>query len=390
MLTAPPTLTLTRDVGPSVRAGHPWVFADVLRVPRSCAPGDVADLVDPRGEFVARGVVDPDSPLAFRAMTRQRSEAVDEALLGRRIDAALALRAAAVPPDVTGLRLVHGECDHLPGLQADRYGDVLSIRSDGRVGLAWEGRFVEALGTRIRPRAIVARNPHASDGQARTLAGDASALVEIREGDRRYLVDVVRGQKTGFFLDQRENRSLVARLAPGQRVLNLFAYTGGFSVAAALAGAREVHTVDVAPAAVDLARENFRLNGLPLQSHLFTEADAFDVLEAAATEPGRWDLIIVDPPSFASSRQTRSRALRAYGRLNRLALRALPPGGWLATATCSSHVDEASFLNMLADAARETGRLLTLATVAGAGPDHPVLPAFPEGRYLTFVLAHVA
>ncbi|TVQ95303.1 MAG: class I SAM-dependent rRNA methyltransferase [Deltaproteobacteria bacterium] len=381
---------LTRDIGASLRAGHPWVFSDVVRMPRGMQAGDVATLHAPDGRFLARGLVDPESDLAFRVFTLRRDEGVDGDLLTRRLEAALDLRTSIVSPDISGLRLVHGENDHLPGFQVDRYGSVLSIRSDGRMGLAWEDRVIDRLCALLpSSSAVVARNPHATEGRARLVRGALDGPVTIVEEGRRFLVDVMTGQKTGFFLDQRDNRSRVARLAPDRRVLNLFAYTGGFSVAAALAGARQVHTVDISPAAVELARENFRLNGVNPADHAFTTADAFDVLEEAASRPGEWDVIVVDPPSFASSRRTRTRALGAYRRLNRLAMQALAPGGWLATATCSSHVSESDFLTVLGEAAGEAGRQMTLAGVHGAGADHPVRLGFPEGRYLTFVLGRL-
>jgi 23S rRNA (cytosine1962-C5)-methyltransferase len=430
------TIRLTQGIEASLRGGHPWAFADAVALPPGLADGEVVDLVDRRGEFVARGTVEPRSPLAFRAWTLDPDERVDGALVTRRLAAARSLRRDLLRPDVTGLRICHGENDHLPGLQCDLYGDVASLRTDGAIGVAWEERFVAAVQELLSPRAIVVRNPLVKDGEARVVAGrmpaaprgghggDPDGEVVIEEHGRRFFVDVLRGQKTGFFLDQRENRDRVAQLARGRRVLNTFAYTGGFSVAAAQGGAAHVTTVDLAAPAVETARRNFALNGLDPSAHAFLAADAFDVLaELAAraegghsprsraddaTHPPRTsaaggaarpaaapvaglpaapcDLIVLDPPSFAHSRKMVPRAEKAYEKLNELALRALPPGGWLATASCSSHVREADFLGCLATAAARAGRRVTIASITGAAPDHPARLGFPEGRYLKFVL----
>ena len=389
---------LRRPIADSIRAGYPWVFADTLAAAQSLADGEVVDLVDAVGDFVARGTVEPRSPLAFRAWTLDPKETVGPELVERRLAAALAARRELLRPDVTGFRVCHGENDAIPGLQCDLYGDVASLRTDGALGVAWEETFVGAVRRVVAPRAIVVRNPHVGEGEARVVHGEVRGEVEIVEHGRRFLVDVLRGQKTGFFLDQRENRDRVGSIARGRRVLNLFGYTGGFSVAAAQGGAARVTTVDIAAPAVDAARRNFERNGLDPAAHEFLARDAFDVLaELAATadpktgsKPAPFDLIVLDPPSFAHSRKMVPRAAKAYEKLNELALRALPIGGWLATASCSSHVRESDFLGYLATAAQRAGREITLASVAGAAPDHPVRLGFEDGRYLKFVLLRVA
>jgi 23S rRNA (cytosine1962-C5)-methyltransferase len=393
------TLRLTKPLEEAVRGGHPWVFADALSLAPGLGDGEVVDLLDRRGDFLARGTVEPRSPLAFRAWTLAREESVDDALVLRRFTEALALRRAILRADLTGFRVCHGESDHLPGLQCDLYGDVASLRTDGDLGAAWEQRFVGAVARVLKPRAIVVRNVKVDEGAARIVAGSLDGHgagdgagkfeIEISEHGRRFLVDVLAGQKTGFFLDQRENRDRVGALARGRDVLNTFAYTGGFSVAAALGGAKRVTTLDLAGPAVDVARRNFVLNGLDPAAHEFVVRDAFDALAELAEAPPRHDLIVLDPPSFAPSRKAVPRALKAYEKLNELALRALPAGGWLATASCSSHVRETDFLAILATAATRARREIRLAGLHGAGPDHPIRLGFPEGRYLKFVLARV-
>jgi 23S rRNA (cytosine1962-C5)-methyltransferase len=381
------TIRLTKPLEEAVGGGHPWVFADALALAPGLGDGEVVDLHDRRGDFLARGTVEPRSPLAFRVWTLSQEETVDEELVVRRLAEALALRKAVLREDLTGFRVCHGESDHLPGLQCDLYGDVASLRTDGDLGAAWEKRFVGAVARVLKPRAIVVRNVKVDEGAARVVVGRVDGELEIVEHGRRFLVDVLAGQKTGFFLDQRENRDRVGALARGRDVLNTFAYTGGFSVAAALGGATRVTTLDLAAPAVEVARRNFVRNGLDPAAHDFVVKDAFDALAELAQAPPRHDLIVLDPPSFAPSRKAVPRAVKAYEKLNELALRALPPGGWLATASCSSHVREADFLSILAAAAARAGREIAIAGLHGAGPDHPIRLGFPEGRYLKFVFA---
>lgn len=382
------SITLKRSVETSIREGHPWVFRDAIRdFPKGMKTGDVADLLAMDGSFVARGAVEIESPLAFRAWTLNRNQVVDQGLLNQRLARAHAMRRASLPPTVTGYRLCHGENDHIPGLHCDMYGDVASLRTDGGLGAAWESRFVAAVKATVNPRAIVVRNTR--DKAPRVVHGRLPDEVIIAEGDRRFHVDLLHGQKTGFFLDQRENRDRVGGLSGGLRVLNLFSYTGGFSVAAALAGARRVVSVDIAGPAVESARENFRLNGVDPALHGFEAADCFDVLEAMQEAPPAHDLIVLDPPSFARNRKSLERGLRAYTALNTMAFKSLPSGGILATASCSSHVTPAAFLDMVAKSARSAGRETTLLGSYGAGMDHPMRLGFPQGQYLKFVLLGV-
>lgn len=384
-----PIASLAKPVAAHVRRGHPFIWREALRLPVGLVAGDVIDVAERDGRFVARGVVEPTSPVAFRVWTLDPECAVDAALIEARLSAAAALRRDVLHGEVTGYRLCHGENDGLPGLQCDLYDDVASLRTDGAIGLAWQDRFVAAIERLVRPRAVVVRNPQRDGGAAVLVAGQLTAPVVIREGRRLLAVDVLRGQKTGAFLDQRENRDRVRALCGDRRVLNLFCYTGGFSVAAALGGARRVVSVDIAAPAVEAARENFRLNQLDPAAHGFEVAEAFAYLEALAARDPQHDLIIVDPPSFAPSQKALPKAKAAYLRLNTLALRALPAGGWLVTASCSSHLREVDFLALIAEAAAQAGRTLTVAGVFGAGPDHPTRPGFAEGHYLKVVLARV-
>ena len=227
----------------------------------------------------------------------------------------------------------------------------------------------------------------AADERAAVVLGAApEGEIEIRENGLRFGVDLLRGQKGGLFLDQRDNRALVRTLAPGRRVLNLFGYTGGFSIYAAAGGARATVTVDAAAPAIAAARRNFERNRLATDGARFVAGDAFAFLERAARDGERFDIVISDPPSFAPSRRALATGLRAYRRLHRLCAAVTAPGGTLCAASCSSHVDRAAFLATVRDGARDAGRRFELVELRGAGADHPVVPQFPEGDYLKFAV----
>lgn len=374
-----------------IRLGHPLVFREALERLTGLANGQVVSLVDKQGEFVARGTIEPDSPVAFRVWTLDSHENIDEKLLQRRLSRAAELRQGLRRQGVTGYRLCHGENDFIPGLQCDIYNSIASLRTDGQLGVAWEERFVEAVRVVANPKGIVVRNPHLENGAARVRAGRIPEEIEITEGRRRYYVNVLAGQKTGFFLDQRENRDRLALWAKGKRVLNCYAYTGGFSVAAALAGAPTVCTVDIAPEAIAMAKRNFVLNNISLDEHDFLARDVMEVLEQVSGQSPqpRYDLIILDPPSFAPREKSLPQAKKAYEKINYLALRSLPAGGLLATASCSSHLREKDFLQIIAQAACRARRQVRTLGIYGAGADHPTRPYFPEGQYLKFVLISV-
>jgi 23S rRNA (cytosine1962-C5)-methyltransferase len=278
----------------------------------------------------------------------------------------------------------------MPGFVVDRYGPVAVARADGEGAAARMNDLVDALwpalsavgvrtlverrgGRPERPRLEVLRGP------------DPPAAVEVEEHGVPFVVDIAHGQKTGAFVDQRDNRRRVGELARGRRVLNLFAYTGGFSLHAAIGGARHVTSVDTAAAAHATAQASFRLAGLDPRSHAFVTADVEDFLDRARTTGESWDLVISDPPSFASSERAVPRALGAYRALHRACASVLAPAGLFCASSCSSHIDPGLFLDTLDDATLG-GRTLRLLELRGAGPDHPTLAAFPEGRYLKFAV----
>jgi 23S rRNA (cytosine1962-C5)-methyltransferase len=384
-------LELRKDLARHLRAGHPWVFRKAVeRAPSRLPPGAVVDVVE-QGRFVARGYYDPHSAIAVRILTREAAEPIDAAFWRRRVARALALRRELVH-GTTGYRLVHGESDGLPGVVVDRYDRFAVIKLHSAGLTPHRGEIVEAVRAEVPDLAgVYGRDevPRDDDDEGekpegRVLWGaEPPERVEIVEHGMRLLVDVRRGQKTGLFLDQRENRRLVRELARGRpSALNCFSYTGGFSVAAALGGSAEVTSVDVDREALELARENFRKNGLDPARHLFAAEDAFETLARLKREGRRFDLLVCDPPAFAKSQRAVESAVAGYASLNRAALAVLAPGGLLVTASCSARVSAEQFFDAVKEAAFKARVELQLVEERRQPPDHPVSLQFKEGRYL--------
>lgn len=393
-------LVLRKDLARHLRAGHPWVFRKAVeRAPSRLPAGAIVDVVE-GGRFVARGYHDPHSAIAVRILTRDPAEAVDAGFWRRRVARAAALRRELVT-GTTGYRLVHGEGDGLPGVVADRYGRfaVLKLYSAGLT--PHRGAIVEALRSEaeglagVYGRDEIPRDDDDEDGApaGKVLWGaEPPERIEIEEHGVKLLVDVRRGQKTGSFLDQRENRRMVRGLAAGRpEALNLFSYTGGFSVAAALGGARHVVSVDQDRDAVALAREIFRANGLDPADHAFAAEDCFELLARYRRDGRRFDLVVCDPPAFAKSQKAVEGALAGYASLNRAALAVLAPGGLLVTASCSARVSAEAFGDAVKEAAFKARVDLQLVAETRQPADHPVTLQFREGRYLKcLVLRRVA
>jgi 23S rRNA (cytosine1962-C5)-methyltransferase len=369
----------------SIASGHPWIYSDAVRDPAG-EPGEIVEIHGSRG-FLALAWLDPLSPIVARVISLDPKERLDN-LVARRIAAAMRLRAAVIDRETTtAFRALNGEGDHFPGLVVDVYGKVAVVRFDGAGARAFaHDRLVPVLRKELELETIYERSSRKDGGGGLMFGREPARELDVKEHGMTLLVDVVRGQKTGAFLDQRENRKLVRSIARGRRVLNLFSYTGGFTLAAALGGAQKTVSVDTAKAALETAKRTLERNGVT-GDHEMREADAFEAI--ASVKKDEFDLIVVDPPNMAPSKNTVERALASYRALNVAALAAVESGGFVASASCSSHVDEPAFLSMLADAVAESGRPARIVTVRGAGPDHPYLPGHPEGRYLKFVLLAV-
>jgi 23S rRNA (cytosine1962-C5)-methyltransferase len=380
-----------RAAADSLLRGHPWVWAEAIaRGLEGAAAGDEVQVLAPDGSPVGRGLADPGSPIAVRMWTHGR-EPVDPSLWRSRTLRAWQVRAFLFEGTGTdAYRLLHGEGDRMPGFVVDRYGAIAVVRTDGHAASARVGDLAEPLwsaGQAFGLRTLVHRV--GAKGQVPRLdllrGAPPPATIRVEERGIAFIVDVVHGQKTGAFLDQRDNRRRVGELARGRRVLNLFSYAGGFSLHAALGGATHVTSVDVAAAAHATAQSSFREAGADPRAHTFVTADVQSFLEGARRRRELWDLIVSDPPSFAANERAVSRALTAYRALHRACTEVLAPEGLLCAASCSSHVNATDFLSTLDDVALG-GRTLSVLELRGAGPDHPVLAAFPEGRYLKFAV----
>jgi 23S rRNA (cytosine1962-C5)-methyltransferase len=336
-----------------------------------------------------------------RVLTRDPRENIDAGFISGRVKQALAERKSLIDlTDTDSFRLLHGEGDGLPGVVADLYAGyvVLKLYSAGLT--PYRHLIVEALKQSVPDlKGILGRDEVARDdveddegrGSGKMLHGPpAPELIPIRERGATFLVDAWRGQKTGFFLDQRENRYLIRRLAKDRDVLNCFSFSGGFSVNAALGGAKSVFSVDLDPDAIALARENFTRNKLPAEKYDFLAADVFKIIQSFKDEGRTFDLIILDPPAFAKSQRAVQAAIDGYASLNRQALGILRPGGLLATASCSARVSPDDFMGAVREAGFKAGVDLALVEERYQPPDHPVRLQFPEGKYLKFyVLAAV-
>jgi 23S rRNA (cytosine1962-C5)-methyltransferase len=383
--------THLRSVATSLRRGHPWVWREAIgRGLNGVAPGEEVEVLASDNDPIGRGLADPSSPIAVRLWTQGRRP-LDETVWRDRAHHAVMLRGRLIDDkDCTAYRLVNGEGDRMPGFVVDRYGPVAVARTDGDGARARLGDLVAALGPlldAIGVRSLVHRTGRKGEvPQLEHLRGEeAPDTVTVRECGVPFVVDLARGQKTGAFLDQRENRRRVGELARGRRVLNLFSYTGGFSLHAALGGAARVTSVDIATGAHATAQESFRAAGVDPAGHAFVTAEARAFLESARSRGDTWDLVISDPPSFAPSEKALPRALAAYRALHRACVEVLAPDGIFCAASCSSHVDAEAFLGTLDDSVL-AGRALSILELRGAGPDHPMLAAFPEGRYLKFAI----
>ncbi|MGH9456134.1 MAG: class I SAM-dependent rRNA methyltransferase [Thermoanaerobaculia bacterium] len=376
----------------SIRNRHPWVFDGAIAREEGSDAAALADVFDAGGTRVASGFYSRHSQIRVRAIAFGDAE-LTETLVRERIARAVARRAAILNGGTTACRLVHAEGDDLSGLIADRYGDVLVVEITSAGLDLLRDVVLDGLRAATGLTAIHVKNEIPARKLERlpledVRVGDPAAETTVAENGLRFVVHPGGGQKTGFFLDQRENRARVRTLAAGCDVLNLFAYSGGFGVYAAAEGARTVEEVDVSAEAIELARRNHELN--PSQTAVtFTVADAFQHVRAVAREGRTFDLIVCDPPAFARARGEVERAARGYKDINLYAFRLLRPGGKLVTFSCSGHMSADLFQKVIFSAALDAGREARILARLGAGPDHPVSVYCPEGEYLKGLLVGV-
>ena len=398
-----PRFTVTRKGCAWAAQGHPWIYAQEI-MSKSAEPenGSLADAVSENGRYIGTGLYSRESKIGLRLISRNANDRFDEAFWRRRVNYAWSYRRTVMGRDASCCRVIFGEADGFPGLTVDRFSNIL-VTQTLSVGM-------ERLKDVIFPLlvAVLRESGETIDGiyerndvairalegleQGRgwyELPGEThpdSTVTEICENGIYYAVDFENGQKTGFFLDQKYNRLAVARLAAGRRVLDCFTHTGSFALNAAMGGAEHVTAVDVSEAAIAMARENARRNGMEDRMD-FVAADVFDLLPEL--KKGEYDFIILDPPAFTKSRRTVGRAEKGYKEINLRALRALPRGGYFATASCSHFMPSGLFVKMLRSAALDAGVELRQIEARQQAPDHPILWNVPETDYLKFYIFQV-
>lgn len=383
-------------IGP-VRGRHPWVFSGALvNIPEGIKNGEPVTLTDEAGKFLAHGYFNSYSQIAVRLWSWEETETVNGDFFKKRVSQAFDLRKKYVASDATNAyRLINGENDLLPGLIVDKYADTLAVQFHTAGIAAWKDQVIQALVAVIAPVGIYERSDvtvhkNTENGLERTtglLYGQVNSEIEIKENNWRFLVNVQTGQKTGFFLDQRDKRQALAKYAAGKRVLNCFAYTGGFSVYALGGGAVSVTSVDASIPALEMAEKNVALNNFDVSKTEFIAADVKDYL--ADREHNEFDVIILDPPAFIKDRRKIKEGLSGYKKINTAAIRLLPPGGILVTASCSAHLSLADFRYCISESAGAAGRTLQILETFTHGADHPELAAYTEGDYLKCFFARV-
>lgn len=388
-------LHVTAPAERALRQGHPWVFdQSITEQSHEGAPGDLAVIFDNKRRFLAIGLYDPTSTIRVRVLQNRQPATINAEWFQSKLNLAVQVRESLEGTDTTGYRLVHGENDGFPGLVIDRYDETLVLKLYTPAWIPHLKEFCNAL-TQVNPaehlilrlNRILQKQTEflydLSDGMTLSLLMPPS-LILFKENGLTFESDPIHGQKTGFFLDQRDNRAKVEALSKDKSVLNVFAYTGGFSVYAARGGAREVLSVDISAPAIEAAVRNMGYNNQTV-SHETIAEDAFDVLARMEAQKRLFDLVIIDPPMFAQNEKQVSSALAAYRKLTRLGLGVLRKGGTLVQASCSSRVDAESFFESIHQSAREAGRRLMEIERTGHALDHPI--NFEEGAYLKCLFA---
>jgi 23S rRNA (cytosine1962-C5)-methyltransferase len=395
------SVQLTPPVVRTVKKGHPWIFSKgILKQNKPGKPGDLAILYDQKRKFVGIGLLDPDSPISIRVLHRGKPAVLDRQWLIEKLDSIFRVRKVLVnDPQTTGYRLVSGENDGLPGLVIDRYDNTLVFKLDTVSWIPHLDQLVSAVCDLIQPDRIVLRvNRSVSKSPACPeefkksgviYGADLDGPIIFLENGLKFEAEPIIGQKTGFFLDQRDNREKTGRLSKGRDVLNVFSYTGGFSLYAACNGAKSVTSLDLSKPALEAAARNFELNNdissIVHSSHILLCDDAFDALTRLAGTGRKYGVVILDPPSFAKKQVDIPGALKAYERLVRLGLKVLEKDGVLVSASCSARVTAEMFFNTVTSTAAAAGYSLRILEKTTHALDHPI--GFPEGAYLKCIFA---
>ncbi|KEO83799.1 class I SAM-dependent rRNA methyltransferase [Tumebacillus flagellatus] len=397
------TIILNKKRKKRLEAGNPWVFNNEIdRMEGEAEPGEIVDVHDHRGAFLARGYYNPKSQITVRVMTYTPGQEIDQEFFTKRVQECYNYRRRFVDSD--SFRLIYGEADFLPGLVVDKFADVLVLQI---LSLGMEVRkelILNALKDVLNPKAIYERSDvsvrklEGLEERTGLLHGELEGDVVIEENGLKMLVDVVGGQKTGYFFDQRENRAsirdLVKQSVEGEAgkasVLECFSHTGSFTVHAAAFGAQTITTLDISEHAIDTAIRNVELNGFEDKADFeFVVADAFEQLREWEREKRQWDVVILDPPAFAKNKGAVPGAIRGYKEINLRGMKLVKEGGFLVTASCSYHMHPDLFLETIADAALDARKILRLVEYRTAGKDHPKLHGMEENNYLKFAVFEV-
>jgi 23S rRNA (cytosine1962-C5)-methyltransferase len=381
-----------------IKAGHPWIFSNAIDLEPPCEPGDLIEVESFSGQKLGIGMINPSNSIRVRMLCREHGTPITAEFFAERLAQLDTQKKPFLPPKTTGYRICHSDADGLPGLVVDRYSKALVFQISTAGMERLKDKVVEALKKTFHPTLIVERSDLESRSQeglkslpAKIHHGHYDQPIEFMENGVRFLVDPMTGQKTGFFLDQRNARIKAHGLSEGKKVLNLYGYTGAFSVHAALGGATEVTTVDLSKSALDLAKQNLEANGFDSSDATkfqFLEADVATLFKNKAFKES-YDLIVCDPPAFAKSERSVANALEAYQQLNQRCLWMLKEGGILITSSCSGRVSAEEFRKILKMAAGHTGRDVKLLDFMEQASDHTEKISFPEGRYLKTAILEV-
>lgn len=391
------SIVLAPEREKSLLRRHPWVFEGaVAKVKGRCQSGDTVDVVSSRGKWLARGAFSPESQIRVRVWTFDKNESVDNAFFCRRLELAVKQRQSIIKQsDTNAYRLIAGESDGLPGVTIDVYANVVVLQLLSAGAERQRDKIIWAV-KRFYPDAVIHERSDVKVRQKEGLAlfvethqGQLPDEVTINENGVKIIVDLINGHKTGFYLDQRDNRQITAGYATDKTVLNCFCYTGTFGSYALANGAKHITNVDVSTSALSTAKRNMVINQLPVDQCEFIEKDVFDLLRDYRQETKQFGLVILDPPKFIESKASMKRACRGYKDINLYGIHAVEPGGILATYSCSGLMPADLFAKIVADAALDAGRTVRILKRVSQAPDHAVSTAYPEGYYLKGLICQV-
>lgn len=374
---------LTRDLRKNILRGHPWVYREAIEPLKKVDQACLCEVLDKKRKPLGWGLYSPEGPLALRLLSLEKKPP-GQKFFSDRMQQALNLRLPLRSPQTTAFRLFNGEGDGLPGLICDVYGELAVIQFDGSACFEfWDQDFVaQWLLENASVKSVYCKPRRSDDREGRFWGQSQKPVIEVLENGHKFLVNFIEGQKTGFFLDQRENRQYLKTLAQGKRVLNLFSYTGGFSIYAGAGGAEQVTSVDLSEPALDLAEKSWTANGFKEGAHQTLAVDVFDFMEK---ELGQYDIVMVDPPSMTHSEKTKNTAVNTYTDLFAKSSKLVKSGGHLVLSSCSSHISFEDFFSIIDEALSQGRRNGQILRVSGQGSDHPFPHYCRELRYLKFV-----